>query len=66
MPRAAALLTMAEASDAYGFTISTLRAERDRGRLDTFRIGKREYTTPEALEKMVEQCRVVPKACAST
>jgi hypothetical protein len=34
-------------------TVSTLRAEADRGRLEIFRLGKRDYTTPRAMNEMV-------------
>jgi hypothetical protein len=39
-------------------TVSTLRAEANRGRLDIFRIGRRQYTTLQAMRDMVERCRV--------
>jgi hypothetical protein len=38
-------------------TVSTLRAEAARGRLDIFRIGRRDYTTVADMKRMVEQCR---------
>ena len=43
------LLTLKEAAARSGLTVSTLRAEAARGRLDLFRIGKRDYTTPADL-----------------
>lgn len=39
-------------------TVSTLRLERDRGRLQTYRVGAREFTTIEDVRRMVDQCRV--------
>ncbi len=50
-------ITLAEAADLYRLKISTLRAEASRGRLDVFRIGRRDYTTLEALQTMVRKCR---------
>jgi hypothetical protein len=38
-------------------TVSTLRAEAARGRLEVFRIGRRDYTTAKALHEMVHRCR---------
>jgi hypothetical protein len=38
-------------------TVSTLRAEADRGRLEIFRLGKRDYTTPRAMKEMVRLCQ---------
>jgi hypothetical protein len=43
-------------------TVSTLRAEAARGRLDIFRVGKRDYTTPAAMRAMVRRCRDEQKA----
>jgi hypothetical protein len=53
-------ITLADACKLYSrakLTISTLRAEAARGRLDIFRMGKRDYTTPQAMQEMVRQCR---------
>jgi hypothetical protein len=58
-------VTMADAAQHFGFTVSTLRAEAGRGRLVMFKIGKRYYTTPNAIRAMVELCRVEPKAPVS-
>ena len=38
-------------------TVSTLRVERDRGRLTTFKMGRREYTTKRDMEELVRRCR---------
>lgn len=53
------ILTLREACALYGdkFTVSTLRAEAARGRLDIFRLGKRDYTTREAMQEMVKRCQ---------
>src|SRR5262249_38088106 len=40
-----------------GLTISTLRAEAMRGRLEIFRLGRRDYTTAAAMKKMVQRRR---------
>lgn len=59
-------ITLADAAQHFGFTVSTLRAEADRGRLTIYKIGKRYYTTPADIKEMVVQCRVVQKAHAYT
>lgn len=40
---------------------STLRAEASRGRLDLFRIGKRDFTTIRSVREMIEKCRVADR-----
>ncbi|MGO4173734.1 hypothetical protein [Bosea sp. TAF32] len=47
-------------------TVRTLRAERDRGRLETWIIGKREYTSLAAIAKMIELCRTAPRAASAS
>jgi hypothetical protein len=59
-------LTLKEAADLYHMTVSTLRAEADRGRLEVFRIGKRDYTTLYSLREMVKKCRENDPRRAST
>ena len=49
-------LTLAEAAQLYHLKVSTLRAESARGRLDVFRIGRRDYTTLDSLKAMVRKC----------
>jgi hypothetical protein len=44
-----------------GMTASGLRKERDRGRLATWMIAGKEYTTLKAIEEMKELCRVEAK-----
>jgi hypothetical protein len=51
-------LTLKDAAERYGFTVATLRAEHQRGRLALYRIGKRLYTTPAAIREMLSQCLV--------
>lgn len=55
-------ITLKDAAQHFGFTVSTLRAEAKRGRLEIYMIGKRHYTTPANVREMVQQCRVAPKA----
>jgi DNA-binding transcriptional MerR regulator len=55
-------ITLADAAQHFGFSVSTLRAEADRGRLTIYRIGRRLYTTPADIKEMVQQCRVDQKA----
>jgi len=42
---------------AGSITPATLRAEAGRGNLKIFRIGKRDFTTVEDINRMVELCR---------
>ena len=55
-------ITLKDAAQHHGFTVSTLKAEAARGRLTTYKIGKRLYTTPADIKEMVRQCRVERKA----
>lgn len=45
-------------------TASGLRRERDAGRLETWTMAGKEYTSLAAIEEMVRQCRARPKAPA--
>jgi hypothetical protein len=47
-------------------TKSTLRAERDRGHLEIFRLGKRDHTTVKSMRDMVRQCRENARRPVST
>jgi hypothetical protein len=58
-------ITLKDAAKHFGFTVSTLRTEAKRGRLEIYMIGKRYYTTPADIREMIHQCRVVQKAPAS-
>lgn len=59
-------IPLKEAAASYGLTVSTLRAEAGRGRLDIFRLGKRDYTTPQAMRDMVRKCQDAARLRAST
>jgi hypothetical protein len=62
-------ITLAEACKLFPrakLTISTLRAEAARGRLDIFRLGKRDCTTPKAMREMIRRCREGDHRRAST
>ena len=53
-------ITLADACKLFPHAklkLSTLRSEAARGRLEVFRLGRRDYTTPEAMRKMVRRCR---------
>jgi hypothetical protein len=53
-------ITLAEACRLFPhakLTVWTLRAEAQRGRLDIFRLGKRDCTTPRAMREMVKLCQ---------
>ena len=54
-------ITLKDAAQHFGFKVSTLRAEHERGRLTIYRIGKKDYTTPADIREMVQKCRVVQK-----
>jgi hypothetical protein len=41
-----------------GVTVSTLRTEHNRGKLDFVRLGNRDYVHRDDIERMVEQCRI--------
>jgi hypothetical protein len=58
--------TLREAADLYRLKVSTLRAEAARGRLDIFRLGKRDYTTLKAMREMVRKCQEEGRRRAST
>lgn len=58
-------ITLADAAQHFGFTVLTLRAEADRGRLTIYKIGRRYYTTPADVMQMVQLCRVEQKARVS-
>ena len=59
-------ITLKEAGELYRLTVSTLRAEAGRGRLDIFRIGKRDYTTAAAMREMVRKCQDAARVRAYT
>jgi hypothetical protein len=53
-------ITLAEACNLFPrakLTVSTLRAERKRKRLEIFGIGRRDYTTLRSMREMVRRCR---------
>lgn len=54
-------ITLKDAASHFGFSVWTLRAEAGRGRLTIYRIGKRDYTTPNDIREMVTKCRVEQK-----
>lgn len=54
-------ITLKDAAQHFGFSVYTLRAEADRGRLAIYKIGKRYYTTPADVKEMVKACRVDQK-----
>lgn len=62
-------LTLKEACKLYPrsrLTVSTLRAESGRGRLDIFRLGKRDYTTAKSMREMVQRCQDAARRRAFT
>ena len=62
-------ITLAEACLLFPrakLTISTLRSEAGRGRLDIFRLGKRDYPTARAMRDMVRKCQEDARRRAST
>lgn len=62
-------ITLADACALYPrakLTVSTLRAEAGRGRLDIFRLGRRDYTTADAMREMIRRCRAADRRRVST
>ena len=59
-------ITLKEAAKLYRLTVSALRAEAGRGRLTIFRIGRRDYTTREAMRDMVRKCQDAARHRVST
>lgn len=55
-------ITLKDAAQHFGFTECTLRTEAGRGRLTIYRIGRKDYTTPNDIREMVAKCRVEKKA----
>lgn len=53
-------LSLKEAAQRFGLTVSTLRAEAKRERLTIYRLGKKHYTTLADMKDMLERCRVEP------
>ena len=47
-------------------TVSSLRVEARRGNLDIFRVGRRDFTTLNAIREMRKRCQGARKAPAST
>jgi len=60
---APALLTLKEAAQSLnaGMKEAALRKARDEGRLAVYRLGNKDYTTADALQEMLDQCRIHPK-----
>lgn len=52
------VITLSAAAQEFGFSVSTLRAEAARGRLVTYKIGRRLYTKRRDVLDMIERCRV--------
>jgi hypothetical protein len=50
-------ITLAQAAEEWGIGVATLRAERNRGRLRIFRIGRQDMTTTADMREMVALCR---------
>src|SRR5712671_5364091 len=60
-------ITLREAAETFfrgRIKVASLRAERDRGNLTTFRIGRQEFTTNKFIREMIE-CRVARQAQGS-
>jgi hypothetical protein len=59
-------ISLKEAAKMFGFPVSALRREHQRGRLAVYQPGGRKYyTTAADVREMVHKCRVEPKAAAS-
>jgi hypothetical protein len=55
---------------AGGMTVAGLRKEAARGRLVSYRIAGRDFTTLAEIDEMIRRCRSIPRApdsiCATT
>ena len=49
-----------------GITVRSLRTERDKGNLETFKVAGREFTTLADIREMERRCRERQRALAST
>lgn len=58
-------MTLDEAANRFGLKVSTLRSEAKKGRLTIYKIGRKYYTSPNDIRRMVRACRVDPKAHTS-
>jgi len=58
-------LSLKEAAVRFGLPVSTLRVEGARGKLMVYRIGKRFYTTPADVKRLVRRRRIefMARAC---
>jgi hypothetical protein len=57
-------ITLADACNLFPrakLTVSALRAESERERLEIFRLGRRDYTTLRSMREMVRLCRQTDK-----
>lgn len=62
-------ITLQEACDLAfrgNITVSSLRVEARRGNLEVFRVGRRDFTTLNAIREMRKKCQGARKAPAST
>jgi hypothetical protein len=62
-------ITLAEACKLFpraSLTVSTLRAEADRRRLNIFRLGRRDYTTEADMRAMVKSSKDESSRCVHT
>jgi hypothetical protein len=51
-------MSLKHAAELFGINVATLFAERDKGRLATYKIGRTYMTTVNDMMAMVEACRV--------
>lgn len=58
-------ITLKDAAGHFRFSVYTLRAEAERGRLTIYKIGKSYYTTPGDVKEMIRLCRVEQRDRAS-
>src|ERR1700759_4309264 len=61
-------ITLQEACDIVfrgAIKVSTLRLEADRGNVEIFKVGRRQFTTLRSVREMREKCRANPKGRGS-
>ncbi|WP_281801549.1 hypothetical protein [Methylocystis echinoides] len=58
-------LRLGEAADLIGVSIKTLRREATRGRLRTWRVGNKDFTSLDEIERMKDTCQQSKKESTS-
>jgi hypothetical protein len=54
-------IRLAKAASMRGVAVSALRSEARRGRLTIWRVGGKDYTSLDEIDRMFQKCALVPK-----